>query len=53
MFGTLIQENLNLIGPPLFTENDKAFAKKTQAELGGMGPYAVCFPGYLLGSNAS
>ena len=30
----LIQKNLELLGPPQFTEEEKAFAKKTQTPLG-------------------
>jgi aminobenzoyl-glutamate utilization protein B len=37
----LIQENLNLVGPPQFTEEDKGFAKRTQAELGKSFEFAL------------
>ena len=29
----LIQRNLELVGPPVFTEREKAFARKTQEPL--------------------
>ncbi len=36
-----LQKNLELVGAPKFTEAEKAFARKTQAPIGGVHPHAL------------